>query len=93
MPVCLAVWIVSFQLLDEVRISIQHPQFQAIRRDNGDEIHNYARYLFQIARKAPGSNSFEKYKAVFKTPEGAGRLHHHAHRGKDKSQVSFGALY
>ena len=40
--------------LDEVRISIQYPQFQAIRRDNGDEIHNYARYLFQIARKAPG---------------------------------------
>jgi hypothetical protein len=56
--------------LDEVRISIQYAQFQAIRKDTADEVHNHARYLFQIARKAPGSNSFEKYKSIFKTPEG-----------------------
>ena len=74
--------------LDEVRVSIQYPQFQAIRRDNGDEVHNHAKYLFQIARKAPGSNSFEKYKAVFKTSEGAGKPTIQ-HNGKDKSQVSF----
>ena len=74
--------------LDEVRISIQYGQFQAIRKDNADEVHNHAKYLFQIARKAPGSNSFEKYKAVFKTPEGAGKPTIE-HRGKDKSAVSF----
>ena len=74
--------------LDEVRVSIQYGQFQAIRKDNADEVHNHAKYLFQIARKAPGSNSFEKYKAVFKTPEGAGQPTIQ-HQGKDKSAVSF----
>lgn len=74
--------------LDEVRISIQYPQLQAIRRDNGDEVHNHAKYLFQIARKAPGATSFEKYKSVFKTPEGAGKPTIE-HRGKDKSAISF----
>ncbi len=74
--------------LDEVRISIQYGQFQAIKKQNGDEIQNHAVYLFRIARKAPGATSFENYKAVFKTPQGAGQPTIE-HRGKDKSAVSF----
>ena len=74
--------------LDEVRISIGYSSLQAIRKDNGDDIYNHAKYLFQIARKAPGATGFEKYKYAFKSADGTsvGQIEH---RGKDRSAVSF----
>lgn len=74
--------------LDEVRISIAYNSLQAIRKDNGDDIHNYAKYLIQIARKAPGASGFEKYKGAFRNADGnvAGQIQH---QGKDRSPVSF----
>lgn len=74
--------------LDEVRISIGYNSLQAVRKDNGDDIYNHAKYLFQIARKAPGATGFEKYKHAFKSADGTsiGQIEH---RGKDRSAVSF----
>jgi predicted phage tail protein len=74
--------------LDEVRISIGYSSLQAIRKDTGDDIYNHAKYLFQIARKAPGATGFEKYKHAFKSADGTsvGQIEH---RGKDRSAVSF----
>ena len=74
--------------LDEVRISIAYNSLQAIRKDNGDDIYNYAKYLFQIARKPPGATEFEAYKHAFEDANGThvGQIQH---QGKDRSAISF----
>jgi predicted phage tail protein len=74
--------------LDEVRISIGYNSLQAIRKDNGDDIYNYAKYLIQIARKPPGATEYEKYKHAFESADGTsvGQIEH---SGKDRSAVSF----
>ena len=74
--------------LDEVRISIAYSSLQAIRKDNGDDIYNYAKYLFQIARKPPGATEFEAYKHAFEDANGT-HVGHIQHEGKDRSAISF----
>jgi len=74
--------------LDEVRISIAYPRLQSIRKDNGDDTTNYAHYLIQIARKAPGATGFEAYKHAFTSADGTsvGIIQH---AGNDNGAISF----